>query len=210
MRVGIVAQEGVAQAEVREHAAVLPHQDVAGLEVPVDDAPRVGVGQAVQQCQEDGLELGPGQQTCPAGQRAAGVVLHGQVRTARGEPAVGVLRLLPGDPAVLEDLDDAGVIEPRNGLHFPQEGRGPALLRRQLSVQDLHCNRREAAGGGGAEVSGPDGPSGPGPGLGDQGEGAELQLAGGGRGLHGFRSIASPMRRAQPRPGGLRIRAKGR
>ncbi len=95
--------------------AKVPHQYVGGLEVPVDDALAVGVG--------DGLAGGqdPGQQA-QAGLLVAGVA-HGGVQAAAPDEAHGVPGASPVLPQVV-DGDDAGVVQARGEAGLAAQARG--------------------------------------------------------------------------------------
>ncbi|SNQ48326.1 hypothetical protein FRACA_2390007 [Frankia canadensis] len=146
--------EGPGEAEVGHlHLAVVAEQDVLGLDVAMDDPGVVGGGERLHHRLDDLDGLGdrqPAARTEMLAQRAAAHQLHHQVVHQAGGRVIG---------ALVEDGDDAGRVQPGDGLGLavetPDELRvviqvGMHDLERDESVQpvvvrDVH--RRHAADG---------------------------------------------------------------
>ena len=118
---------GVGEAEVRElqpRSGVIWTRDehVARLQIPVDDAAGVGVGQRVQQIQERALEIRPRPDEVAGRHAAAAGQLHHEVGAARQHAPAAEPLGLQRDLAVVEDQHDAWVIEASDGAHLVAEG----------------------------------------------------------------------------------------
>ena len=111
-------------------AAVVAHEHVLGLDVAVDDAARVRVGERVAELARDHHRLA-GRQRQPLGERAARHQLHHDVALAgrRGAEVV--------------DADDAGVLEPRQRARLAREASAEVGIGRALGPQ--HLDRDVAA-----------------------------------------------------------------
>ncbi len=128
------AEVGEAEAPVRPVAVRQEH--VAALDVAVQDAAGVRVGEGVEEGHEDAPQRGPGV-GAGAGERAAGHELHDEVGAARGQLARGLGLGGLVDLAVVEDGDDAGVAQRRDGADLRPEGRDEVPVVRLVPPQDL-------------------------------------------------------------------------
>jgi hypothetical protein len=123
--------EGARYAEVGElRAPVLVYEHVLRLDVAVDDAALVGVGQPVGDGRPDAREHGAGERTPPVDERlqvAARDVLHDDVRG-----------LVPVEHVLsrVVDLDDVGVGEAGGGASLAPEA-GAHVRALEVGAQDL-------------------------------------------------------------------------
>ena len=135
---------GAGDAEVHHlHRARRGQHDVAGLDVPVDDAGAVGVLQRVQDAGDDLHGLGDGHGLALAEELADRVpldVLHDDVGH-RADGAVGGGDLLL---ARVVDGDDGRVVEGGGGLRLPAEARLEGGVARNIGAQQFNGdNSRE-------------------------------------------------------------------
>jgi hypothetical protein len=136
LKIRIAVRGGVAladEAEVDEAgAAVVADQDVAGLEVAVDEADGVGGGEALADLAEDADDLAPAPRRGgePGVEGGAGDVLHHQKE------------LLAVDVDVV-DRHDVGVREAGEPLRFAQQAEAAAVAagRVGLRVEQLEGDR---------------------------------------------------------------------
>ena len=138
--------DGVGRAEVGELDARpgvvgAGQEHVGGLDVPVDHAPGVRVGEGVQHPQADRLELlPPGDHG--AAERPPGRELHDEVRGPRLQAALRGRGRLVGDGPVVEHQDDPRVIEPGHGPDLVVEGVLLAPVSELLGGHHLDRHRR--------------------------------------------------------------------
>jgi len=130
------------QAEVGQDgpaAGLGVEKDVGGLDVAVDDAPRVGVVQGVAHIAHDLQDAlrrdgppGAARLLDHLGQRLAPDQLHGDEEQVAGL-------------AVLVDADDVGVIETGDGPRLQAEALNRAILTGVFRRDFHHLDRRQAA-----------------------------------------------------------------
>ncbi len=125
-----VAAEEVGQAEVEDlHAPVLAQEGVRRLEVAVEDAVRVGVGEAAGDVLGHAEPLVERQRSAldPPGQGLPAQELQDEVRTGRAVPHV-----VQGD--------DVGVVQPRDRLRLLLDPVGGELASGAVGAQGLQCD----------------------------------------------------------------------
>ncbi len=115
------------QAEVQDlHPPVPGHEQVLGLQVPVNDALLVGRGQAVRDlnCVVDGFARG---------ERTSPQALAQRHAVEKLEHDVGVAFVTAG----VEDCEQVGMVEGAGGLRFLLEAAKPIGIAGRFRVQDL-------------------------------------------------------------------------
>ena len=110
-------------------------EDVARLEIPMDDAARMRMGQGVEDLAKHLTQHRPANRPGRALKRAAGDPLHGEERVARAQPKDTIDGL--GHGAVIIDLDDARVGERGGRPDLMREGPKKALMARRVMGQHL-------------------------------------------------------------------------
>ena len=128
LRLGVGQGRGeLGETEVEDlDEAVLRDHHVLGLEVPVHDPRRVGLGEPVRELRGEVQRLARGERAArdQLAQRAALDELHGDVAHA----VVG---------ADVEERDDVGVVERRGGARLLLEARATLGIGRDSGRQDL-------------------------------------------------------------------------
>ena len=122
----LVAQDGHAKVG-KEHLAIRPQVDIAGLEVTMPDLVGVGVLQGLGHLSEDVQDLTDGE----------GSALSGLLQVWPGDEGEGdpeALFVLPH----LQGRDDAGVPEPLDALKLPIVVVDQALLIAEVGAKALH------------------------------------------------------------------------
>ena len=160
----------VGELVARPQIVAAADQHVVGLDVTMEHPPGVGVGQCVEDLQQQAAQVGEGHAVLGLAQRAFAGVLHHQVGTALHELEVAGPRRLPRNAPVVEEPHDAGVIELRGCLHLAIEGplilwgvRGPAHdhlhgdVHTLLAVAPLPHQPHAAAPDDADELEGPEG-----------------------------------------------------
>ena len=133
---------GEHQPEVREldPLGLGVEQHVAGLDVPVDQPPGVGVGQGLEHIEQDLPKGRPGKAAPLSQQGAALHELHGEPGKAGGR--VGALGLLPGGHPVVVDRGDPGVVEACCRADLKGELPHAVAIAGDARVQHLERHRR--------------------------------------------------------------------
>ena len=119
--------DGERDAEVGDQRVAVLQKDVLGLDVPMNDAPRVRVGQRVRDLARDAHRVGDGQLPLALEARTQRFALderHHIVELCRRAPAV-------------EQRQDVRVLQARGERDLLEESLG-AKDRRKLGVQHLH------------------------------------------------------------------------
>ena len=110
------------------HAAVPEDHDVLGLDVPVDDAPAVGVAQRLEDLTHEVQRLPPIQ----AAAALAHILLQGDAFDELHDDVFHAVGLVD-----VEDVDDVGMVELGHRLGFVVEPVADLLVLCQLRLQDL-------------------------------------------------------------------------
>ena len=142
-----VLVEPVGDAEVGEldGAGRGAQEHVPRLDVAVDDAAGVGVGERVEQAEEHGAEPGPGEAGGHVVQGAVRHQLHHEVRRPRDDRAEAPRDRRSGDLALVEDHHDARVIERRRRAHLVAKRRAERVVRGERAPDDLDRHRHARA-----------------------------------------------------------------
>ncbi|MEZ4239047.1 MAG: hypothetical protein R3F59_23415 [Myxococcota bacterium] len=128
----------VGEPEVGDDGAPLGRQQhVRRLEVAVDDAAGVGVGQRVEHHAEQVAQVGPHEAAAVLPEGAARQQVHHEVRGAGLEGAARGVGGVVGDLAQVVDADDVRVVEARDGAGLLAELADAARPARALARQHL-------------------------------------------------------------------------
>ena len=132
---------GCRQTEVGEldPSGCAVQQHVPRLDVPVNEAARVRMGQRIEHVDDDRLECRPPK---PSGQRRDGTPvnqLHCEPRRTRESCRRSCLFVR--DQAVVVDRGDAGVVELCGGTDFVPKGRDEAGVGDDIGTQNLERDR---------------------------------------------------------------------
>ncbi len=111
------------------HAAIPQHHDVLGLDIPVNDAPAVGVLQGLQNLVHEMQTFPPVQRTAPP----AHILLERNPLNQLHDHIFHALGL-----AHIKDVDDVGVTHHPHGLRFVVEPAANLIVLRKLRFQNLH------------------------------------------------------------------------
>ncbi len=146
--------EGVGEPEIGQFqvtaVGALDEEDVARFEVPVNDPAGVGVGQGVEDPDEDVANLPPVEVVAVEVLEAVGRQLHGEPRGPGDKAAPAVVFDLTGDLPAVEDHDDAGVMEAGDGADFAPECGAHVGVAGPVGVHDFEGHRESTV-----DVDGP-------------------------------------------------------